>query len=59
LADQNLITSRNTTAAAPLDHPQTTYPQPNPQQLWGSHCLLVQKRMENRDLLENRFSTGD
>jgi hypothetical protein len=59
LVDQNLITSRNTTPAAPLDHPQTTYPQPNPQQLWGSRYSPVQKLMENRDLLKNQFPTGD
>jgi hypothetical protein len=59
LVVQNLITSRNTTPAAPLDHPQTTYPQPNPQQLWGSHYSPVQKLLENRDLLENQFSIVD
>jgi len=46
----------DTSPAAPAHHPQTTYPQHNPQQLWESLFLAVQKVKKNRDLFKKPYS---
>jgi hypothetical protein len=42
--------------AAPVQRPQTTYPQSNPQQLWGSQLFGLKKTNKNRDLFQLALS---
>jgi hypothetical protein len=52
-------TPRCTNSPAPRDHPQTTYPQHHPQQLWASRFGLQYKTRKNRDLFQWSCSSFD
>jgi hypothetical protein len=49
-------TLRDTNIRKRPHHPITTYPQHNPQQLWESQFLPVQKAKKNRDLFKKSYS---